>query len=109
MWSVCYQNAVGEKFEIAQESFAVANELAKCLRRTFPKVQLKKVGMPTRKWNVFLFDSHEGSPTIVAAEVSTRAAMMAWHRWDHRGHNAVLVNWPADVPAPATWQASAST
>jgi hypothetical protein len=107
MWIVVYENELGKSVITQAETFADANALAKSIRQFSRKVRLKKVGEPARRWDVYLHhDPH--SAEIVASQLTTRAAMLTWLKWDHRGHGAVLVLWPNDVPRPVIASAIAS-
>lgn len=105
MWSVEFRDANGAENRTECPDFETANNMAKQLRSLSHQVRLKKHGSGPRRWHVYLFQPG-GDPSLVGEGLSTRAAMMAWVRWDHRGHGAVLVQWPVDVPVPATWGVS---
>jgi hypothetical protein len=107
MWIVVYENESGKSISTQVETFADANSLAKSIRQFSQKVRLKKVGEPARKWDVYLHHDLY-SVEMVASQLSTRAAMLTWLKWDHRGHGAVLVLWPNEVPRPAIASAISS-
>lgn len=101
MWIVIYENESGNIVEAQAESFNHANALAKSIRQFCKRVRLKKIGEPARKWDVYVHHDSQCSERV-ASQLNTRAAMLTWLRWDHRGHGAVLVLWPHEVPRPVT-------